>query len=128
MEDEILEKARKGDYQYFVERVHEVAQTKHLVDEDGRSLLHNAVTSRNAELVEFLIKNGAENCINSKDEEVHFSLFCTVLTLLDFCSRIGLLCIPQSVWVSTESLKSCSSMKLRSILRLLLAGPLFIMQ
>lgn len=95
MDDEILEKARKGDYQYFVERVQEVTGTKYLVDEDGRSLLHNAVTSCNAELVEFFIKNGAENCINSKDEEVHFSLFSLLYTCVlglvsfAFCCQSG---------------------------------------
>ena len=66
----VFENARKGDIEFFQQ--HEDVVRAHLgaVDEDRRTLLHNATVSGRPELVEHLLRHGAVAYVDGQDEEV----------------------------------------------------------
>jgi len=69
--DTIFQSARQADIEFFTAMTDdELKQYFIATDEDQRTLLHNAVTSGNSELVEYFLNNGAKNTINASDEEV----------------------------------------------------------
>lgn len=72
--ENVFENARKGDVDFFntPESRTQLKQWIVSIDEDQRSLLHNAVTSGSFELVHYLLQHGALSTIDAQDEEVAF--------------------------------------------------------
>lgn len=84
----VFENARKGHVEFFTTQ-ETLQQYIISVDEDQRSLLHNAVTSGKPELVQYLLQHGAAPTVNAQDEEVrHVRIAGYVKEIRD-----GLLCI-----------------------------------
>ena len=69
--EKACERAREGDLQYF-----ETLSEEDLVrlidrrDEDGRTLLHAAVSGCSLPMVQALVAKGAGKCVNLQDDEV----------------------------------------------------------
>lgn len=66
-----LQEAREGNLEYISSI--SSPEMQRLIkgrDEDGRSLLHSAVSGGSAALVDYLIQNGAAGDVNSADDEV----------------------------------------------------------
>lgn len=66
---EAAEQARQGNFAYFEQlQVEDRRRLLAITDDDGRTLLHNAVSGGNMELVQFLLSSGAVNDVNQADE------------------------------------------------------------
>ncbi len=67
---EAAEQARQGNVTYFQQLPEQDLQRLiSATDDDERSLLHNAVSGANMELVQYLLSLGAVNAVNQADEE-----------------------------------------------------------
>ncbi len=67
--NQAAEHARNGDLAWFQANP---AAARHVSahDEDGRTLLHHASSTGNAELVSLLLANGGDAAVNVQDDEV----------------------------------------------------------
>lgn len=76
-EEIVFERGRQGDLEYFESELQDADFCTKLIklkDEDNRTLLHNIVISKNAELVEFTLNKGFDKVIDEKDDEVNLYL------------------------------------------------------
>lgn len=91
-----LQEAREGNLEYISSI--SSPEMQRLIkgrDEDGRSLLHSAVSGGSAALVDYLIQNGAAGDVNSADDEVQPVVVLSALGLYE-----GSTCINKQTWTA----------------------------